>query len=136
MAHMLHAYEGPCRNIHGHSYTLEVTLAGEPRNTPGHPRDGMIMDFGELKAMVKEHIIGRFDHALMVNSLIPHDQLKMLAGTSEKLLVVDFQPTTENLVSYIAHILQQHMPAGVTLFSIRLYETVTAFAEWFASDNL
>jgi 6-pyruvoyltetrahydropterin/6-carboxytetrahydropterin synthase len=135
MAHMLHAYEGPCRNIHGHSYVLEVTLAGEPLNQPGTPRDGMIMDFGELKKMVKEHIISRFDHALMINSLIPQEQQEMLVRLSENLLVVDFQPTTENIAAYIAGILQGHLPANVSLYSVRLYETNTAFAEWFASDN-
>jgi 6-pyruvoyltetrahydropterin/6-carboxytetrahydropterin synthase len=50
--------------------------------------------------------------------------------------VVDFQPTTENIVTHIAGILQQYLPADVELFSIRLYETVTSFAEWFASDNV
>ena len=136
MAHMLHAYEGPCRNIHGHSYILEVTLAGEPLNQPGDPRDGMIMDFGELKNMVKEHIISRFDHALMINKLVPPGQQKVLAELSENLLVVDFQPTTENIAANIAGIMQKHLPSDVSLFSVRLYETVTAFAEWFADDNL
>ncbi len=136
MAHMLHAYEGPCRNIHGHSYILEVTLAGEPLNQPGDPRDGMIMDFGELKNMVKEHIISRFDHALMINKLVPPGQQKVLAELSENLLVVDFQPTTENIAANIAGIMQEHLPSDVSLFSVRLYETVTAFAEWFADDNL
>jgi 6-pyruvoyltetrahydropterin/6-carboxytetrahydropterin synthase len=135
MAHMLHAYEGPCRNIHGHSYILEVTLAGEPLNSPGDPRDGMIMDFGELKNIVKEHIISRFDHALMINSLIPEEQQEMLVKISEKLLVVGFQPTTENIAAHIAEIVQEHLPTGVSMLSVRLYETVTAFAEWFASDN-
>jgi 6-pyruvoyltetrahydropterin/6-carboxytetrahydropterin synthase len=135
MAHMLHAYDGPCRNIHGHSYILEVTLSGEPLNQPGNPFDGMIMDFGELKNMVKEHIISRFDHALVINSIVPEEQQVMLAKTSEKLLVVDFQPTTENIAAYIAGIVKKHLPEDIILYSVRLYETVTAFAEWFASDN-
>jgi 6-pyruvoyltetrahydropterin/6-carboxytetrahydropterin synthase len=135
MAHMLHAYEGPCRNIHGHSYILEVSLAGEPLNRPGDPRDGMIMDFGELKMMVKEHIISRFDHALVINNLVPKEQKEMLAKISEKLLVVDFQPTTENIAGWIAGIVQEHLPKDVAVYSIRLYETVTSFAEWFAGDN-
>jgi 6-pyruvoyltetrahydropterin/6-carboxytetrahydropterin synthase len=135
MAHTLYHYDGLCKNIHGHSYNLEVTLAGEPRNEPGHPKDGMVMDFGELKDIVKSRIISRFDHALMVNRLIPEEELKLLRRTSDRILVVDFQPTTENIASHIAQILQQHLPKNVSLFSIRLFETVTSFAEWFASDN-
>lgn len=135
MAHTLFGYDGLCRNIHGHSYNLEVTISGEPRNEPGHPKDGMVLDFSELKTIVKSQIVDRFDHALMVNNLVPEKQMELLRQTTNRIIVVDFQPTSENIVVYIAEILQQHLPAGVNLFSIRLFETVTSFAEWFASDN-
>lgn len=135
MAHTLYEYDGLCRNIHGHSYNLEVTLIGETRKQPGHPKDGMVMDFGVLKDIVKSHIVNRFDHALMVNYLVPKKQIEILKQTTQRLIVVDFQPTSENIVAYIAELLQQHLPSGVNLYSIRLYETVTSFAEWFATDN-
>jgi 6-pyruvoyltetrahydropterin/6-carboxytetrahydropterin synthase len=135
MAHTLYEYDGLCRNIHGHSYNLEVTISGEPRNEPGHPKDGMVLDFSELKTIVKSRIVDIFDHALMVNNLVPEEQMQLLRQTTNRIIVVDFQPTSENIVIYIAEILQQHLPAGVNLFSIRLFETVTSFAEWFASDN-
>lgn len=135
MAHTLFEYDGLCRNIHGHSYNLEVTLIGEPRNKPGHPKDGMVLDFGDLKRLVITEIVNRFDHALMVNKLVPQKQIELLKKTTDRVIIVGFQPTSENIAAYIAEILQQHLPSGVSLFSIRLYETVTAFAEWFASDN-
>jgi 6-pyruvoyltetrahydropterin/6-carboxytetrahydropterin synthase len=135
MAHALYGYDGLCCNIHGHSYNLEVTVAGEPLDNPGHPKDGMVLDFGDLKEIVIKNITERFDHALMVNSQIQTDQIEILKKTTDRLLIVRFQPTSENIVSYIASILQQNLPQGVSLFSVRLYETVTAFAEWFASDN-
>jgi len=135
MAHALYEYDGLCRNIHGHSYNLEVTLTGQPRNQPGHPKDGMILDFGDLKEIVKTHIVNRFDHTLMINRLIPAPQAELLKKTTERVIIVDFQPTSENISAYIAEILQQHLPSDVSLFSVRLYETVTSFAEWFADDN-
>jgi 6-pyruvoyltetrahydropterin/6-carboxytetrahydropterin synthase len=135
MAHTLYEYDGLCQNIHGHSYLLEITLIGEPRNEPSHPKDGIVMDFGQIKELVKTHIVNRFDHALMVNKLVPEKQKQLLNQTTERFIVVDFQPTSENMVVYIANILQQHLPSGVNLFSVRLYETATSFAEWFASDN-
>jgi 6-pyruvoyltetrahydropterin/6-carboxytetrahydropterin synthase len=135
MAHALFQYDGLCRNIHGHSYNLEVTLIGEPKNEPGHPKDGMVLDFGDLKEIVKTHIVDRFDHSLMVNSLFSDSQIELLKKTTNRIIVVNYQPTSENIVADIAKILQQLMPTGVTLFSIRLFETVTSFAEWFASDN-
>lgn len=135
MAHALYEYDGLCRNIHGHSYNLQVTLIGEAKKEPGHPKDGMVMDFSELKKVVNSQVVVRFDHALMVNSLFPESQIKLLKQTTGRVIIVDFQPTSENIVDYIAEILQQHLPIGVSLFSIRLYETVTSYAEWFASDN-
>lgn len=135
MAHALYQYDGLCRNIHGHSYNLEVTLTGETKKQPGHPKDGMVLDFGGLKKIVKSQIVDRFDHALMVNSLFPESQIELLKKTTDRIIIVDFQPTAENIAADIAKILQQHLPSGVSLFSIRLYETVTSYAEWFASDN-
>jgi 6-pyruvoyltetrahydropterin/6-carboxytetrahydropterin synthase len=135
MAHALYEYDGLCRNIHGHSYYLEVTLIGEPLNQPEHPKDGMVMDFGQIKDLVKTQIVSRLDHALMVNSLISKKHQELLKQTNERFIIVDFQPTSENMVVYIAEILQQHLPSGVNLFSVRLYETATSFAEWFGGDN-
>ena len=135
MAHALYEYDGLCRNIHGHSYNLEITIIGEPKKEPQHPKDGMVIDFSELKEIVKSQIVSRFDHALMVNSLVSGQQKELLSKTTNRLIVVDFQPTSENVAAYIAEILQQHLPFGVNLYSIRLYETVTSFAEWFSEDN-
>jgi len=135
MAHTLHGYDGLCRNIHGHSYMLDITIIGKPLNEALHPKDGMVLDFGDLKTLVKTHIVNPFDHALMVSCRVPAEQQEILKKTTGRFIVVDFQPTSENMVVYIASILQQHLPLGVKLFSIRLYETATSFAEWFAEDN-
>lgn len=135
MSHVLHHYDGLCRNIHGHTYKMEVTLLGEPRNEPDHPRDGMVVDFGRLKKIVKKHITGVFDHTLVLNSRTPKEQVESLKKATERVIVLDFQPTSENLVTYFARILQPELPENVLLHSIRLYETATSFAEWFASDN-
>ncbi len=135
MAHALYEYDGVCRNIHGHSYKLEITVSGEPFNHAGHPKDGMVIDFHELKTLVKQQIIEKFDHALMVNSLTPPEQTETLKKVTNRLLIVGFQPTTENIIAHIALILKPLLPANVSLFSIRLYETGNSFAEWFAADN-
>jgi 6-pyruvoyltetrahydropterin/6-carboxytetrahydropterin synthase len=135
MAPALYEYDGVCRNIHGHSYQLEITVSGEPLNHAGHPKDGMVIDFHELKTLVKQQIIEKFDHALMVNSLTPPEQTETLKKVTNRLLIVGFQPTTENIIAHIALLLKPLLPANVSLFSIRLYETGNSFAEWFAADN-
>jgi 6-pyruvoyltetrahydropterin/6-carboxytetrahydropterin synthase len=135
MAHVLWNYDGPCRNVHGHSYILYVTFSGEPINNTDHPRNGMVIDFGDLKKIVREHIIDRLDHTLMVPGIAPPamvDNYKMHFGN---IIVVPYQPTCENLVADIADILSHKTPEGVSLHSIKLYETATSYAEWHASDN-
>ena len=66
-AHALMNYDGPCKNIHGHSYKLEVTIIGRPVKDESSPKDGMVMDFGDLKEIIKKSIIEQFDHSLILN---------------------------------------------------------------------
>lgn len=135
MAHVLFGYDGLCRNIHGHSYGLEITLSGKPLADPGNPKDGMVMDFHELKLLVKKNIVDILDHALLISNVYDDDQLDAFRKVTSRLYVVDFQPTTENILNHIASVLQPLLPSTVRLYSIRLYETATSYAEWFAADN-
>ena len=136
MAHALWNYDGPCRNVHGHSYILFVTIAGQPMNNPDEPRNGMVMDFGDLKKIVKENVVERFDHALMVSGFAPAETVEVYKKHFGNVIVSTYQPTCENLVADIAAIISHRIPAGISLHSVKLYETATSFAEWHASDNL
>lgn len=134
-AHALWGYDGACRNIHGHSYILYVTLKGTPINDPHHPKYGMVMDFSVLKKIVNKEIVDRFDHALMVRKGTPHENL---AGSSDlvgKMLALDYQPTCENMVIDFAQRIKAQLPQEISLHSIRLHETATSYAEWVAEDN-
>lgn len=121
MAHALPAYEGKCRNIHGHSYKLFVTVEGTPLDQSGAPTDGMVLDFHALKECVEKHIIDQFDHALVLPQAPPQP--------FPNLILVDFQPTTENLLLHFARLLDGKFPPGVRLYSLKLYETETSCAE-------
>ena len=133
-AHALPGYDGRCRNIHGHSYLMYVTVKGEPLKGTSSPKEGMVVDFKELKAVVNEHIIDKFDHALVMRS----DALlaQEIAAGYPNVMLVDFQPSTENLICYFAQVLKENLPAGAELFSIKLHETAGSYAEWYASDNI
>ena len=135
MAHALWNYDGPCRNIHGHSYKLFVTIIGEPRQQEEDPKLGMIIDFGELKKIVKETIVDRFDHCLVINEKAPHDMMQKVDQMFEKYEVLNYQPTSENLIIDFADRLIEALPDQVLLHSLRLYETATSYAEWYRSDN-
>ena len=135
MAHALKGYDGPCRNIHGHSYKLVVTVAGEPVSDHTSPKLGMVMDFGQLKAIVRQEIVSEFDHALVLNRDSANEYFVHMADIFGKLLLVDYQPTSENLLIDYAVRIKAKLPEGVELISMQLRETVTSYAEWFAADN-
>ncbi len=135
MAHALLNYDGPCRNVHGHSYILYVTIAGEPVNNPADPKNGMVIDFGDLKKIVRGSVVDRFDHALMVSGQAPRETVESYRQHFGNVIVSPYQPTCENLVADIAATLIPLLPEGTLLHSLKLYETATAYAEWHASDN-
>ena len=133
-AHALAGYDGKCRNIHGHSYIMYITVKGEPLKGTDSPKEGMVVDFKELKAVVNDNIIDKFDHALVLRNDIPLAQ--ELAASYPNVIMVDFQPSTENLICHFAEILKKKLPQGAELFSIKMHETAGSFAEWYASDNI
>lgn len=135
MAHVLYQHDGACKNIHGHSYQLRVCVKGEPMKQPGHPKDGMVMDFGVLKNIVNELIVSQYDHSLVVNQAVGEKWIASLQDLSTRLIVHDFQPTSENLIAYFADLLNRFLPDEVTLYALRLHETPTAFVEWYAQDQ-
>ena len=130
MAHALRNYDGLCRNIHGHSYKMDITLAGKPLQDESSPKNGMVMDFGDLKRLVNEEIISLLDHALVLNAKTDNQLIEVLKQNYEKIVTVDFQPTTENLLNFIADKIQSRLPNEVKLSCVRLRETDTSYAEW------
>lgn len=133
-AHALRDYDGKCRHIHGHSYALFVTVTGKPLQKAGDPKNGMVMDFGELKRLVNEKIISIYDHALILIRDAP--LANELSDIYSNVVIEDFQPTCENLAIHFASLLKDSLPAGTTLHGVKLYETPTSFVEWREEDNL
>ncbi len=130
MAHALEGHDGACSRIHGHSYRLWVTVAGEPSGDGSSPKQGMVVDFGDLKRLVGERIISRFDHAFVVRRTADNSALvDAMSAHYEGVRIIDWQPTSENLVSHFAELLRPVLPVGVTLRAIRLSETATSYAE-------
>lgn len=134
--HALYGYDGKCRNVHGHSYKLAVTVIGRPITDSSHVKLGMVIDFGDLKTIVKEEIVEPFDHATIFNRNTPHLELaKELSDRGHKIILADYQPTSENMVIDFAKKIRARLPQHIRLHSLKLRETATAFAEWHAADN-
>lgn len=135
MAHALYNHDGKCAQIHGHSYGLDVTLRGQIRNEELHPKNGMVMDFGDLKKLIKQQIIDIFDHALVLNRNTPHREAIAPSAGFTNILLVPYQPSSENLLLDFVERIRMHLPANIQLFSLKLRETNSSFAEWYAEDN-
>ena len=134
--HALYGHDGLCKNIHGHSYKLFVTVIGTPISEANHAKNGMVIDFKDLKTIVKSEIVDVFDHATVLNNNSPHSELATVLSSQEhKVIRVEYQPTSENMVIDFANRIASKLPSHIKLFKVRLNETATAYAEWYASDQ-
>jgi len=135
MAHALYGYDGACKNIHGHSYVLNITVIGKINQDKQNPKLGMVIDFSILKEIVQSRIIRQYDHALLLNGNSPHKDYFVDHPYFEKLVYCEFQPTCENLLLDIAEKINANLPADIKLHHVKLRETASSFAEWYAEDN-
>ena len=134
--HALYGYDGKCRNVHGHSYKLSVTVIGSPIEDSENVKFGMVIDFSDLKKIVKEEIVDVFDHSTVFNKNTPHVELaKELSDRGHSVLLVDYQPTSEMMVIDFSEKIKNRLPKNIQLHSLRLQETDSSYAEWFAADN-
>ncbi|MDX1470720.1 MAG: 6-carboxytetrahydropterin synthase [Flavobacteriaceae bacterium] len=134
--HALYGYDGKCRNVHGHSYKLSVTVIGQPISDKDNVKFGMVIDFTDLKKIVKQEIVDVFDHATVFNKNTPHVELaRELEDRGHNILLVDYQPTSEMMVIDFANKISNLLPDNIKLHSLKLQETETSYAEWFASEN-
>ena len=95
--HRIPDHKSQCRHLHGHRYVLEVTLSGEIIQQAGDPANGMVMDFSEVKALARQHVVDLWDHAFLVYAG-DVTVVEFLASLPEhKTVVLDCIPTAENL---------------------------------------
>ena len=135
-AHVLYNYDGKCKNMHGHSYKLFVTVKGTPINDINNVKNGMVVDFGDIKKIVKEEIVDVWDHAVLLNALTPHKELgEDLAQKGHKVIECNYQPTCENMLYEIAEKIKNKLPSNVQLAYLKLHETENSYGEWFAEEN-
>jgi len=134
--HALYGYDGKCKNVHGHGYKLFVTVLGSPIDDVNDPKNGMVFDFTDLKKIVKSEIEDVFDHATVFNRNTPHIEIaEMLQDRGHNVILVDYQPTSEMMLLDFVERIKKRLPSRLELHSLKLEETTSSFAEWFASDQ-
>ncbi|HBR11810.1 MAG TPA: 6-carboxytetrahydropterin synthase QueD [Chryseobacterium sp.] len=135
-AHVLYNYDGKCKNMHGHSYKLFVTVKGNPINNLDDHKNGMVVDFGEIKDIVKKEVVDVWDHAVLVNGNSPHKILgENLQSAGHKVIFCDYQPTCENMLYDIAAKIKSNLPGNIELAYLKLHETENSYGEWLAEEN-
>ena len=126
--HALYGYDGKCKNLHGHTYRLQVEVTGELHATG--PKAGMVMDYGDLKAMVNRHIIEPMDHAFIYDTTSAREcrLAATLRELDSKQYGLPLRTTAENIAQHIYRTLRGH---GLPVSLIRLWETPTSYAEYY-----
>ena len=131
--HRIPDHASQCRNLHGHRYTLLITLTGELVQKEGESDNGMIMDFGDIKTLANLHLVNKWDHAFIVyeNDSMVRAFLESLSD--HKTVVIDRVPTVENLAKAAFDILkdvyQDRFGRHLALTKVTLYETPNCWAE-------
>lgn len=133
MAHTLPGHEGLCRNLHGHTYKLEVTAVrtDTPVRSEG-PDAGMVVDFSDLKRVVKEEIVDKLDHAvaLCLVDEFERELYRLLSKSGQRVVQLPYRPTAELMAADFLEILTKRLSGtGITISKIKLWETPTSFAE-------
>ena len=128
MAHAIDGYDGACKDIHGHSYELHISISSFHDDEGFIPAPGFVTDFKEIKKLVKRIIVDYFDHKMILsNSFLAKNPS---FSSQENLITWNIEPTAENILIYIRKLLQQKLPAELRLGKIKLYETKDSYAEW------
>jgi 6-pyruvoyltetrahydropterin/6-carboxytetrahydropterin synthase len=131
--HRIPDHKSQCRNLHGHRYTLEITLVGEVIEEEGSSDNGMIMDFSDVKALAKEHLVDVWDHAFLVYAKDSAVRTFLATIPDHKTVVIDKIPTVENLASTafdtLRMVYQDRYGTGLRLQKLVLHETPNCWAE-------
>lgn len=138
MAHMLAGHESLCANVHGHTYRMQVTVAHKtPHNLePKGPAMGMIVDFKDLKTIIKELIVDKLDHSFMTwensSDTCEREIARALVKYNKKVAVVSYRPTAENMAVAFKRLIKerlQELKVDYVVVKVSVWETPTSFAE-------
>ena len=131
--HRIPDHNSQCRNLHGHRYTLEITLTGQVVDHDGQADNGMIMDFSDVKALAKDNLVDLWDHAFLVYEKDTKVMEFLESLPNHKTVVLNRVPTVENLAKIAFDILktvyQDRYSTGLSLSKIKLFETPNCWAE-------
>lgn len=127
MAHMLDGHDGKCQNLHGHTYKLQVEVTGDLYESGA--KRGMVMDYSDLKVIVKCHILDPMDHAFIYDLHNERESqvAQLLINLKSKVYGIPSRTTAEEMAKYMFEKLEK---VGLPVSLIRLWETPTSYCEY------
>jgi len=131
--HRIPHHESQCRHLHGHRYAIEVTVSGDVIVDDRDPEQGMVADFGGIKALIQHHIVAPWDHAFLAYSRdrAVLDFLATLPG--HRTVTFEAPPTAEHLAATALRILAPAFAAAygerLHVDQVRIYETPNCWAD-------
>lgn len=137
MAHMLANHEGKCRNIHGHTYKMQVEVARMDKkliHAPGKTDHGMVIEFNDLKDIVNRLIVDKLDHAFLYwtasTDPMEHEIADVLRKYKRKLVEISYRPTAEEMsVAFRDEINKEMKKFGVYVSELVVWESPTSYAK-------
>jgi 6-pyruvoyltetrahydropterin/6-carboxytetrahydropterin synthase len=131
--HRIPDHKSQCRHMHGHRYAIEITLSGEVIEQQGDPANGMVMDFSEVKALAKRHLVDLWDHAFLAWAEDKTVLALLDSIPGHKTVILPRVPTAENLARTAFNILdpvyRDTYGNHLQLERVRLYETPNCWAD-------
>lgn len=131
--HRIPDHRSLCRHLHGHRYAIEVTVSGDITRMDGDPRNGMVVDFSEIKSLIKELVVDRWDHAFLAYQGDSAIIAFLNTLPDHRTVVLDVVPTAENLAQKAFDLLAAPISAlankALQLENVRIYETPNCWAD-------
>ncbi len=131
--HRIPSHSSQCRHLHGHRYAVEITLSGDIITDEGIAKQGMVMDYSEVKQIAKDALVNKWDHAFLVYSGDVQVLQFLQSIEDHKTVVLDTPPTAENLALIAFNILdnayQDNYGNHLRLEQVRLFETPNCWAD-------
>lgn len=126
MAHILDGHDGKCQNLHGHTYKLQVEVSGDL--VLEGAKKGMVVDFTDVKRVVKEAILDPMDHAFIYDTTSERECkiAALLNELNSKTFGIPMRTTAEEMARFMFNCLKDKLPIS----AIRLWETPTSFCEY------
>lgn len=131
--HRIPDHRSLCRHLHGHRYAIEVTVAGDITRQDGNARNGMVLDFSEIKTLLRTTIVDVWDHAFLVYAGDTQVRAFLDSLPGHRTVVLDVVPTAENLAAEAFRLLAPGIATlcdkALTLENVRIYETPNCWAD-------